>query len=175
MKRVIVAGIVIAGLAGCATTQPVPQGRVAMVDTGERAHLQAKLNMTDLMALAEKLTNDMLMSDEVARWSEQGKKPRIVVGRIRNRTDLDNIPEEALYDRVVQTIVNSGVARVVDKSSTRFDYVLSGDIQSTTEYGQDGSKLRQFRVTLKMSNIDGELVGSWQGRMSLAKGAKPLF
>lgn len=161
------------GLAGCGPVKGPAQGRVAMVDTSERAHLDSTLNMTDLMSLAEKLTEDMLVSDAVMEWGEH--RPKLVVGQLQNETDDDDIPEEMIYDRIKGIILESGVARIVPQSADSFEYILHGKLSSTQEYGDDGANMRQFRVTLNLSNIEGEQLGQWQGRISLAKAKRSLF
>jgi len=161
-------------LTACVTNGGRPQGRVAMVDSSERAHLQANLNMTDLMSAAERLTDKMISSYQVLEWGD--KRPRLIVGKIRNRSDIDNIPEEELYERIQSIIVDSGVARVVGQSATKFDYILTGVIGSTTQHGDNGEEQRQFRITLKITSIDGELLGSWQDTSkSFMKDKRPLF
>ena len=177
-KSLVTASCIVASsviLSGCVTTGGgTPQGRVSMVDSSERAHLQANLNMTDLMSSAERLTDKMLSSDAIATWGD--KRPRLIVGRIRNRSDVDNIPEEELYERILSIIVESGVARIVDTGATDFDYIMEGKIGSTTQRGSDGEEQRQFRITLKMFSIDGELLGSWQDTSkSFMKAKRPLF
>jgi len=178
MKRSFIAASCVVAISvltsGCVTTGGTPQGRVSMTDSSERAHLESKLNMTDLMSSAERLTDKMLSSDAITSWGD--KRPRLIVGKIRNRSDIDNIPEEELYERVQSIIIESGVARVVDTSATNFDYILTGVIGSTTQRGEDGQEQRQFRITLKMSSIDGELLGSWQDTSkSFMKAKRPLF
>jgi penicillin-binding protein activator len=159
---------------GCVTTGNSPQGRVAMVDTGERNRLEAKLTMTDLMSTAERLTDKMLASDQVQSWGDT--RPRLILGKIRNRSDVDNIPEEEIYDRIQAIILASGVARIVDKNAVNFDYILSGNLGSTTQKGEGGEELRLFRITLKLSNKEGEVLGSWQDNSKgFAKAKKPLF
>ncbi|ACL02529.1 hypothetical protein Dalk_0824 [Desulfatibacillum aliphaticivorans] len=170
--HLICAAIVLCFFFGCVTTGQ-PQGRVAMLDVSERPHLDTQLNMTDLMALAEKLTNEMLMSDVVAGWGS--KRPRLVISPLKNNSVMDNIPEEQVYDRIKGILLEAGVARIVHQSSNNYDYVLYGVLDSTQEYGGDGSEIRDFNVTLNLSTIDGEDLGRWNGRIKLAKGKRPLF
>ncbi len=177
MKRRVFAVVSLLGvlltMSGCVTTSGSAQGRVAMMDTSERAHLDNSLNMTDLMSLAEKLTNDMLMDDVVLEWGND--RPRLVFSQLLNETDDDNIPEEMIYDRIRGLILQSGVARIVSQNSDNFKYILHGVLSSTQEYSDDGASARQFRVTLNLSDIEGEQLGQWQGRINLAKAKRPLF
>ncbi len=160
-------------LSACVTTGGAPQGQVAMLDTSERSHLDNTLNMTDLMALAEKLTEKMLVSNAVAEWGE--KRPRLIVADLINETDDDNIPEEMIYDRIKGIILESGVARIMNKNS-KADYILRGVLSSTQAGNNQGDHVREFRVTLTLSSFEGEDFGNWDGRINLAKsGGRPLF
>jgi predicted small secreted protein len=157
-------------LSACTTTGG--QGRVKMTDTSERGHLDAKLNMTDFMAAADKLTDKMLSDDLMDSWYD--KKPRLIVGKISNRTELDtNFPEE-VYDRIVDIILASGAARIVGQSANEFDYILTGKINSTIASDGDMEQ-RQYRITLRVHTNDDELVGSWHEPIYLLKAKRPLF
>jgi len=174
MKTKILLGILfLATISACANFRGKAQGRVAMVDSTERMHLNAKLNMTDLMATAEKLTNDMLMSDVVSEWNNE--RPRLYVKAIKNNTDIDNIPEEQIYDRIKGLILESGVAKIFQKESNNIEYILSGVLDSTTERSNDGSLVRGFIITLNLASVEGEELGRWKHQITLAKAKRPLF
>ncbi|MFT4928070.1 MAG: hypothetical protein ACI8WB_004185 [Phenylobacterium sp.] len=149
-------------LSACTSTG---QSRVRMVDSSERNHLDIKLNMTDFMAAADKLTNKMLNDGLVETWYEN--KPKLILGKIGNRTDVDiNLLEEEIYDRIVDVILQSGAARIVGASSDAFDYILTGKVSSTT--AEDAQKVqRQYRITLRVHTKDDELIGSWHEPISL--------
>ena len=149
------------------------QSRVTMGDTTERNHLDTRLNMTDLLALARKLTNDMLMSKPVAAWGD--KRPILTVAPIKNNTCFDNIPEEQIYDEVKSILVNSGVARIVSKESNNFDYILYGVLDSTQEYGERGAEVYDFIVRLNLQTKTGEDLGRWKDRIKLEKAKQPIF
>lgn len=152
----------------------LPQGQVAILDSSERAHLDNTLNMTDLMALAEKLTDEMLMSDAVAEWGD--KRPRLVVARIKNKTDDENIPEEMIYDKIKGIILDSGAARIVSKNSNKIDYILHGVLSNTGEKNYKKDHIRQFRVSLVLSDLEGEELGHWDDQINLGKSAsRPWF
>lgn len=170
--KLLSVGLLAIFLSACAGG--LPQGQVAMMDTNERSHLDNTLNMTDLMALAEELTDKMLLSDVVADWGDN--RPRLVVADLVNETDDADIPEEMIYDRIKGVILESGVARIVHNSSNKIDYILNGVLSSTQNRSSSGDHSRQFRVTLTLSSIDGEDLGKWDGRINLAKsGKRPLW
>lgn len=157
-------------LGGCTST---PKGRVKMTDSTERGHLDTKLNMTDFMSAADKLTDKMLADDLINDWYEN--KPRLIIGKISNRTDVDsNFPEEEIYDRIVDIILHSGAAKIVGASSDRFDYILTGKVNSTASTDGDLEQ-RQYRITLRVHSKDDELLGSWHEPITFLKSARPLF
>lgn len=161
-------------LGGCQSMPLVgQQSNVAMVDPNSRAHLQADLTMGDYVALAETVTNKMLSSKLVQSWG--GKKPKLIVGILVNNTDDESIRMKDIHDRIQETIFNSGLVRVVDKSATSFDYVIKSELTSTRQYGKDGQELVYFTLQLKMFTIEGELKGQWSDDLAMAQAEKKLF
>lgn len=78
--------------------------------------------MGDYTAFAEKVTNKMLRSRLVQSWGK--KRPKLVVGKLANNTNNDSIRMQDIYDRITETILNSGLVRLMDQSATSFDYVV---------------------------------------------------
>lgn len=167
--------IALLGMSACQTTGggSRQQSNVTIADPANRTHLQTELTMGDYIAFAEKVTNKMLSSGLVRKWGK--KRPKLIVGRLRNNTDNENIRMKDLHDRIQETIFNSGLIRVVDKSATSFDYVIKTELTSTRQYGEKGRELAYFTMQLKMFKLDGELVGQWSDDLPLAKSGKSLF
>lgn len=164
-----------AALSGC-QSNPVSfgqQANVAVVDSSSRAHLQANLTMADYTELAEQVTNKMLSSRFVQSWGK--RKPRLILAKLRNNTDNENIRMADIYDRITETLLNSGKVRLVDRSATRFDYVVRSELSSNRQYGADGQELVGYKLELKMFTVDGEMKGQWSGTLTLAKGKKSFF
>lgn len=149
------------------------QGDVAVLDPSGQTHVGTELNMGDYLAFAEKVTNNMLASREVQSWGNS--RPRLILGRLVNNTDNENIRMADLHDRVQETIFNSGLVKIVDSTATDFDYILKTELTSTRQYGDDGQELAFFTMQLKMFKLDGELVGQWSDDLALGKGKKRLF
>ena len=172
MARVLVAAGVAAVLAGCQSAAPQfgGQSNVSIVDSGSRGHLQAELTMADYTELAEKVTTKMLDSALVADW--KGKKPRLILAKLRNNTDNENIRMTDIYDRITETLLNSNTVRLVDQSATSFDYVVRSELSSNRQYGAGGEQLAEYKLELKLFTISGELKGQWSGSLALAKGQK---
>lgn len=145
------------------------QGGVQVIDESERAHLTAGLTTADYIAFAEEVTNKMLSSRQVEEWS--AKQPRVILGIVRNNTDNENIRVKDIYDRIQETMFNSGLMRIVDASATDFDYIIKPELTSTRQYGSNGEELAYFTLQLKMFKLDGELVGQWSDDLALGRGA----
>ena len=182
--RLLFAGIALLALSACqtsgGTSDSSPSGgiferqsNVTIVDKESRAHLQTELTMGDYIAFAEKVTDKMLSSGLVQKWGK--KRPKLIVGRLRNNTDNENIRMKDLHDRIQETMFNSGLVRIVDKSATTFDYVVKTELTSTRQLGEGGQELAYFTMQLKMFKLDGELVGQWSDILPLAKSGKTLF
>jgi hypothetical protein len=123
--------------------------------------------MADYTAFAEKVTNKMLASRLVQSWGK--KRPRLVVGRMRNNTDNESIRVQDIYDRITETILGSGLVRLMDKSETSFDYVVNTEISSTRQHGSGGEELAYFKLEFKMFTLSGEMVGQWSDILPLGK------
>ena len=167
MKKLITLGICTLLVTGCAKTQLGGQSRVSILDDSSRAHLQAELTMADYSAFAEKVTNKMMASTVVQSWGR--KRPKLVVGKMRNNTDNESIRIQDIYDRITETILGSGLVRLMDKSATSFDYVVNTELSSTRQYGDGGEELAYFKLEFKMFTIDGEMIGQWSDILPLGK------
>jgi len=149
------------------------QGDVSILSPDSREHIQTELTMADYLAFSEKVTNKMLVSPLVNGWGN--KKPKLIVGDLVNNTDNENIRMSDLHDRIQETIFNSGLVRIVDKSATSFDYIIKTELTSTRQYGKDGQELAYFTMQIKMFKLDGELVGQWSDDLPLGKAKRRLF
>jgi len=157
-------------LGGCASTQLGNQGNVAILDANTRAHLSTDLTMADYTAFAETVTNKMLSSRLIQSWGT--KRPKLIVAKLRNNTDDESVRMADVYDRITETILNSGVARLVDTSATSFDYVVRSEMSSTRQYGASGQELVFFKLEFKLFTLDGEMVGQWSDVLPLGKAKK---
>jgi hypothetical protein len=158
---------------GCQSTPVGQQSDVAMVDAKGRGHLQAQLTMADYVALAEQVTNKMLVSKLVQGWGK--RKPKVITATPVNNTDNENVRMSDLHDRIQETLFNSGVMRVVDKSATSFDYIIKSALTSTRQYGKGGKELVHYTLQLKMFTLMGELKGQWSDDLAMAKSEKSMF
>ncbi len=182
MKKNVKRGLVVSFalgslvLSGC---QSIPignqgqQSNVSMVDAKSRGHLQAQLTMADYVALAETVTNKMLVSRLVQKWGK--RRPRVIAAVPVNNTDNENIRMRDLHDRIQEVLFGADVMRVVDKSATEFDYVIKSSLTSTRQYGKGGKELVYYTLQLKMFTLMGELKGQWSDDLAMAKSEKSMF
>ncbi|MCB1801193.1 MAG: hypothetical protein KDI82_05860 [Gammaproteobacteria bacterium] len=172
-KLAAAAGVAIL-MAGCQSNMPQFGGQsgVSIVDPGSRGHLQAELTMADYTELAEKVTTKMLDSRLVQDWRS---KPRLILAKLRNNTDNENIRMADIYDRITEVLLNSNTVRLVDTSATSFDYVVRSELSSNRQYGSGGQELVGYKLELKLFTISGEMKGQWSGTLTLAKGKKSFL
>lgn len=161
-------------IAGCQSNIPKFGGQsgVSIVDPGSRGHLQAQLTMADYTELAEQVTTKMLDSRLVQKWK---KKPRLILAKLRNNTDNENIRMADIYDRITETLLNSDTVRLVDQSATSFEYVVRSELSSNRQFGSGGQQLVGYKLELKMFTISGEMKGQWSGTLTLAQGKKSFL
>ena len=160
-------------LAGCQSNPTSQESSVAMVDPKSRGHLQTKLTMADYVALSETVTNKMLASPLVAGWGS--KRPKLIASVPMNNTDNEGIRMKDLHDRIQETLLGSGVVRLVDQSATSFDYIIKSELTSTRQYGEKGQELVYYTLQLKMFTLSGEVVGQWSDDLAMAKDKKKWF
>ncbi|WP_277041206.1 hypothetical protein [Turicimonas muris] len=162
-------------ISGCATNGTsntgsfLPMGRmqtVSIQDSSARIHLDTKVALNDIIAFSENLTNKMLTSPV---FKNAKRPPKIVVGRLRNTTHDENIRIQDIHDRIQETLFNSGLVRVLDSSSTNFNYIMQTEITDTVQRAPDGQKMVDYSMKIKLFNISGELVGQWSDDLSLFK------
>lgn len=143
------------------------KGKVIVLDKNTRTHLQAELTMADYTAFAETVTGKMLSSKVVQGWGD--KRPKLIVAALRNNTDNENIRMQDVHDRITETILESGVARLMDISSTDFDYVVRTELSSTRQLGTGKQELAFFKLEFKLFTQDGEMIGQWSDVLPLGK------
>ncbi|RMF95272.1 MAG: hypothetical protein D6734_05885 [Candidatus Schekmanbacteria bacterium] len=160
-------------LGSCGPITAGRQGAVSTVDTADDIHINTEPNSADYKRLAEKVTNKMLSSKQVQSWGNS--KPRLVIGEIKNNTDDEGIRVIDIYDKIQETIFQSGLIRVLDRTANDFDYILKTELTSTRQYAKNNQELVYFTLQLKLFKIDGELIGQWSADMALAKAKRRLF
>lgn len=168
----------VGALAGCAQPTSIgQQSNVGIVEEGSRVHLNDRLTGEDFVALSRKVTEKMLSSRVVQGWISKNKRPLLVIAVPENTTHDANILAVDLQDEIISTVLDSGVARVIDESSlsSSYDYILKTTITDTSQKGAGGSRLTYYTVKLQLFSLQGERLGQWHDKIGLSKAAKSFF
>lgn len=180
MKKMLLPILLLAlmGVAGCQTPMTMgQQGTVGEVGEADRARLNTKLTITDFAAFAEKVTDKMLKSPLVVKeWGD--KRPMILIAVPDNTTHDANLRADDIQNTILETVLNSQLARVAKESPLikKFDYIVKSQITSTPpQRTADGRELVYYKLQMTLSTVRGEVVGMWSDQLGLAKSARPLF
>ncbi len=149
------------------------QTGISVVDSTQRTHLETRLTLADFLALSENLTNKMLMSLQVQAWGSE--RPKLITGELLNNTQDETIMVGDIKDQIVETIFNSGVVRVVDRSATSFDYILNMQLSERRQKDASNREIAAFVLQMKLNSLEGELIGTWSDTLTLAKAETTLF
>ncbi|MGI9438046.1 MAG: hypothetical protein ACR2Q4_24990 [Geminicoccaceae bacterium] len=161
-------------LGACSPQNFGSQGQVSTIDAGTASHLDARLTGADFKRFAEGITDKMLTSRQAQSWMD--KQPRLVVGDIVNNTDNENLRVADIYDGIQERLLEAELVRILDKSSTDFDYVVKPEVTSTRQRdGDTNQQLAFYTLKLKLFSLDGELVGQWSDETAFAQAAKSWF
>lgn len=189
----IMGGLAVLAMAGCATTPAVQYGSAEQVET-----ITTDFGSTDLQMIAEKMVNSLLATPLL----QSGKRPVVYVHRVKNKTD-EHIDTASITDKIKVTLLKSGRVRfsavseandeimkqleyqtsagMVDpKTAKRFgtqvgaDYFLYGEISSIKKRGGRVEDV-YYKITLNLVNIATGLI-EWADEKEIRKQAKrPLL
>lgn len=140
---------------------------ISMVDSSERRHLNTRVALSDIISFSENLTNKMLQSKVFVTAK---KKPRIIVGKIKQNTHDDNLRMSDVHDRIEEYLFNTDKVIVRDSGSTEFDYIMEMELSDIVQRASDGQKQVDYMMKIKLYNQNGDLMGTWSDDLSLYKG-----
>jgi len=177
-------------LASCETTRTVSR-----VSTDTQIDLSGRWNDTDAQLTAQAMVDDVLKRAWLSDFglANKGKKPLVIVGQIRNRSE-DHIDSLTFTNDIERELINSGKVRFVaseeDRAAIRgerldqqteadpatikrlgkekgADFYLQGVITSTAD-AIEGQKAILYKVDLQLINIEtNEKV--WLGTKNIKK------
>lgn len=118
--------------------------------------------------LSDEVTQKMLQSDSFKRILEEQPRPRLVVGKVQNRTDDETIDTVYIGRKVSEVVIESGLVRWFEFGANDFDLVASPSI--TGIYIGEGRR-RELRITLTLtlSDVFGEVKGRWSAEKTYVK------
>ncbi len=92
---------------------------VTRLEPSQAIDLSGRWNDTDSRQVANKLISDLLANEKFKEYAQQlGKKPKIIVGLVRNKTS-EHIEADTYIKKFEVAIFNSGVADLVESDSFR--------------------------------------------------------
>lgn len=186
MLLVLVAGLVFS----CSS-----QREVTRLDPESTTDLSGKWNETDARLVAEAMIQDCLSRPWLTSFvADNGRKPVVTVGRIRNRTS-EHIDMETFTADFTRELINSGSIRFVANKFERedvrderwdqdefasaetrkklreelgADYLLMGSVKSITDQ-LEGKKTVFYQTDLQLINVESnEIV--WTQQKEIKKG-----
>ena len=174
--KVIAAAIAtMALIASCDTSK-----RVTRVDETEQIDLSGRWNDVDSRLVAAEMVNDGLSRPWLQDFvQEEGKKPAIIVGLVKNRSS-EHIATETFINDIEREFINSGKVRLVQggefreelraekadqqnnaslETVKRFgrelgaDFILQGSVNSITD-SNSKTKVVYYQVDMELTNIE---------------------
>ncbi len=176
MKSISVITILIAVLAGCASSAP----NVTRTSSDEVIDLSGRWNDTDSRLTAETMVNSMLTGVWAGQFmSEEDRIPIVIVGRIRNKSS-EHIDSDTFVKDIERELVNSGKVSFVaagkereevraereDQQSnaaqstakalaaeTGADFMIQGIITSQTD-AIEGKRATLYKVDMELIDLE---------------------
>jgi uncharacterized protein (TIGR02722 family) len=171
-----------------------PSKQVTRIDTNEVTDLSGRWNDTDSRLVAEEMISDVIARPWLTDFmTSKGKKPVVIVGKIRNKSS-EHIPVETFTKDMERELINSGKVTFVASKEEReqireerkdqqdfaspetfkefykeigADYLLSGVI-SSIEDAVDGEKVVFYQIDLQMIDIETN-TKAWLGNKKIKK------
>jgi uncharacterized protein (TIGR02722 family) len=168
--------------------------QVTRIDPDETVDLSGRWNDTDSRLVSEEMIADCMSRPWKARHiDEKGKRPTIIVGQIRNKSN-EHIAVGTFVGDIERAFINSGDAEMVASAEEReqireersdqqqysseetmkqwgrehgADYMLSGVINSI-EDAEDGEAIIFYQVDLNLISLESN-AKVWQGQKKIKK------
>jgi len=162
-------------LSGCGSSR-----QVSRINPNEVTDLSGNWNDTDSRLVSEEMIKDVLSRVWLTDFlTAKGKKPVVIVGKIRNKSS-EHIAIETFTKDLERELINSGKVRFVASSTEReqvraerkdqqdfassesfkkfykelgADFLLSGVINSIND-SYDGSQVKYYQIDLQLINIE---------------------
>ncbi len=189
MKRIIhcmLAGGLCLAAIGCATT------KVSRMEVGEEVDLSGFWNDTDSRLVSEEMIRDCVARAWLTDFtSEKGKNPRVIVGKVKNKSS-EHIATDTFVKDMEKELINSGKVKFVAAKTEReeireeradqqkfaedakdffkeksADFMLQGTINSILDT-VGGKTVRFYQIELELTNMESnEKV--WIGQKKIKK------
>lgn len=187
MIAIVSAALIAGTLTGCGGN------RVSRVDTSEEIALTDRWNDKDSELVAKEMIKDMLSFPWISdhRAENGGKKPTVIIQRVRNKSS-EHISAETFLNDLKRAVIRSGQAKFVAGGAERqdlrseradqelnakkakemgnetaADFALSGSINSFEDRA-GGDKVTTYQVDLKLINMESN-EEVWNGQKKIKK------
>ncbi len=186
--RAAVGVLLAVSAAGCASKT------VSRVDTDTTIDLSGNWNDTDSRLVAEKIIDQALSGTWYTDYmQDEGKKPTVIVGTIRNKT-TEHIPVTTFIGDIERAFINSNKVQVVATASEReeirdermdqgkfasdetikkfglehgADDMLIGTVSSVIDQ-EGGTQVRYYQVDMTLVDIETN-IKIWAGQQKIKK------
>lgn len=154
--------------------------QISRINPNETVDLSSNWNDTDSRLVAEEMIKDIVSRNWLSEFQlAKGKKPVVIVGKIRNKSS-EHINVETFIKDIEKELINSGKVRFVASSEEReqvrderkdqgdfasqesfkkfykelgADYLMSGVI-STINDKYKGEEIRYYQIDLQLIDIE---------------------
>jgi hypothetical protein len=189
VKKALAVIVVLCLVVACGSSR-----KVYRIEPETQTDLSGKWNDTDARLVAEEMVSDCLSRPWLINWvSENGGKPVVTVGSIRNRSN-EHIDTETFTTDFERELINSGQVRFVAsrgqrdeirderfdqqewatpetmkriRAETGADFILVGAIKSITD-AIEGTSVVYYQTDLEMINIES-MEKVWIGSKKIKK------
>ena len=167
---------------------------VSRIDVDEVTDLSGRWNDTDSRLVSEEMIQDCLSRPWKGRhWEEHKKRPRVIVGRVRNKSS-EHIAVGTFIGDIERAFINTGEAEVVASAEERedirderadqqkysseesmkqwgrergADYMLTGVINSITDQ-EGGESVIFYQIDLTLIDLESN-AKVWAGQKKIKK------
>jgi len=112
MQYIVAVGVALVFFAGCGGK------KVTRIDTDTTIDLSGKWNDADSRMVAEEMIRDCLSKPWYQRYEGDRATPRVIVGKVRNRSH-EHINTETFIKDIERTLINSGKVEFVAGKTER--------------------------------------------------------
>lgn len=113
-------------------TSACQQRKVTRLDSNQQTDISGRWNDTDSKMVAEEMINDVLERPWRKEFTEKmGRKPVVIVGRIRNNTTEPDIQPETFIKDIEKEFINTNTVTVVQSKEGRDDLRAEREDQQT--------------------------------------------
>jgi len=143
-------------LNGCSLYQENNKTIIYTIDPLD--HCSGSCIYVDYLDFAERVTHKMLRSQVLESLKQN--KAKVRVGRVENNSQLDKKNALAIYEIIVETILNTKELRVMAPSADSYDYTLNIEL-SKIQKTSSNNKLIIQKLELMLKAPNGKIIGHW--------------